>query len=176
MAAIVLAVVPALTVAAPASARSCAGANVNPAAQPREAAAATLCLLNQQRAARHLSALRTNGALTAAASRHSRDMAQRHFFSHTAPGNVSFAARIRAANYRPSGSWTIGENIGWGSGPLATPASIVRGWMNSPGHRANILNRSFRSIGIGVAPGAPYQTSAAVLRSSAIYTTDFGSR
>jgi uncharacterized protein YkwD len=159
----------------PAAAQACAGAG-NPSASPRKASAATLCLLNKQRKAHGLRPLRVHGALRKAAVRHSRNMARHNFFSHTAPGNVSFADRIRRANYRPRGGWSIGENIAWGSGHAATPKSIVRGWMNSPGHRANILNGRFRTIGIGVSRGVPYAASAAVNRAGALYTTDFGSK
>lgn len=160
----------------PAVARACAGAGANPAAKPHKATAATLCLLNKQRAAHGLRPFRVSGALRKAAVRHSRDMARRDFFSHTSPGNVSFADRIQRARYRPRGSWSVGENIAWGSGHLATPKSIVRGWMNSPGHRANILNGRFRAIGVGVARGVPYAASASVDRAGALYTTDFGSK
>jgi uncharacterized protein YkwD len=162
--------------AAPAVADACAGANANAGANPRHASAATLCLLNKQRKAHGLRPFRVHGALRKAATGHSRDMARRNFFSHTAPGNVTFADRIKRARYRPRGGWSIGENIAWGSGHLATPASIVRAWMNSPGHRANILDRGFRTIGIGVARGVPYAASAAVDRTGALYTTDFGSK
>jgi hypothetical protein len=55
----------------------------------------------------------------------------------------------------PAGSWTAGENIAWGTGDLATPASIVDGWMHSAGHRANILDPDFGQVGIGIAAGAP---------------------
>lgn len=164
------------TTVVPSVAAACSGAGANPAANPRQASAATLCLLNKQRKAHGLRPFRVHGALRKAATGHSRDMARRDFFSHTAPGNVTFADRIQRANYRPRGGWSIGENIAWGSGRLATPASIVRGWMNSPGHRANILNGGFRTIGVGVARGVPYAASAAVDRAGALYTTDFGSK
>jgi uncharacterized protein YkwD len=80
-----------------------------------------------------------------------------------------FAGRIRKTGYRGT---TVGENIAWGSGPYATPRSIVRMWMYSPGHRANILRASFTEIGIGVALGAP----EAGVSGAATYTTDFGER
>ncbi|HWC25664.1 MAG TPA: CAP domain-containing protein, partial [Solirubrobacteraceae bacterium] len=70
-------------------------------------------------------------------------------------------------------SWSLGENIAWGSGERATPQEIVRAWMRSPGHRRNILERRFRNIGIGVATGAPGDVSG---RPAATYTTDFGQR
>ena len=175
LAAIVTVVLTALT-AGSAAAAGCAGANVAPSASPAKASAATLCLLNRERRAHGLAPFHVNRALANAARGHSRDMARRDYFDHTAPGDVTFADRIQRANYRPRGSWSIGENIAWGSGSLATPASIVRAWMKSPGHRANILNRAFRAIGVGVAPGVPYAASAAVDRSGGLYTTDFGSK
>jgi uncharacterized protein YkwD len=70
-------------------------------------------------------------------------------------------------------SWSLGENIAWGSGELASPAAIVRSWMHSSGHRRNILDGGFRNIGIGVASGAPADVQG---QPAATYTTDFGSR
>jgi len=64
----------------------------------------------------------------------------------------------------------VGENIAWGSGSLATPREIERGWMRSPRHRANILSQRFREIGAGVAAGTPERAGGAT------YTTDFGTR
>ena len=80
--------------------------------------------------------------------------------------------RIRRAGYlRGARSWAVGENIAWGSGRLSTPRAIGRAWMNSPGHRANILRAEFAEVGVGVAYDAPI--AASKLR-SAVYTTDFG--
>ncbi|MGI8594384.1 MAG: CAP domain-containing protein [Solirubrobacteraceae bacterium] len=62
---------------------------------------------------------------------------------------------MREARYRFS---TWGENIAWGGGKLGTPASIVRNWMKSRGHRANILNGAFKESGIGIAVGDPDST------------------
>jgi uncharacterized protein YkwD len=50
---------------------------------------------------------------------------------------------------------STGENLAWGTAELATPAAIVGAWMRSPGHRSNILRRTFRDIGLGVVQGAP---------------------
>ena len=98
-----------------------------------------------------------------------------HFFDHTTPAGLTMAARIRSTGYTSGAhAWSIGENIAWGSGRLATAAQIHRAWMNSPGHRANILQRSFREIGIGIAAGVPVHLSAS--QSGATYTTDFGFR
>ena len=63
---------------------------------------------------------------------------------------------LRRMGYIPSGrAWAVGENLAWGTGPLGTPAAIVRAWMNSPGHRANILDPRFRQIGLGIVAGNP---------------------
>ncbi len=134
---------------------------------------ATLCLLNQQRKAHGRRALKSNKRLAKAARKHARDMVERDYFSHTAPGGVSFVDRIMRQDYvDPGEGWTLGENLAWGSYQLATPKSIVRSWMHSPGHRANILNPTFREIGIGVVRGAPEPGT----ESAATYATSFGTR
>lgn len=158
------------------AAQRCTHVRTTPAEDARAAHDATLCLVNRERAAHGLRALRSSDPLDRAARGHSRDMVQRRFFDHTAPGNVTFVDRIMRARYAPRGGWSVGENLAWGSGELSQPLAIVRGWMHSPGHRANILNRRFRSIGLGIARGIPVSASAAVARSGATYTTDFGSR
>lgn len=132
---------------------------------------ATLCQLNVERSRKGLRPLRLNRRLSAAAQGHSRAMARRHFFSHTSLNGASFTDRIRSTGYlRGARSWSIAENIAYGSGHLSTPRAIGRAWMNSPGHRANILSRSYRSIGIGIAAGTPFGGGGAT------YTTDFGRR
>jgi uncharacterized protein YkwD len=161
-------------VAAPAAsaAGACSAANASASqASKRALVRATLCVLNAERVRHKLRPLRLNHRLSAAARRHSRAMAARRFFSHTSLSGASFVDRIRNTGYLSGArSWTIGENIAYGSGSRSSPRSIGTAWMNSSGHRANILSRSFRSIGIGVAKGTP--TS----RAGATYTTDFGRR
>jgi uncharacterized protein YkwD len=170
----------ALTVPTPpagaAVARSCPGAltipSVSSLAQSRSA---TLCLLNHQRAAHGLAELRSNPRLALAADRHSADMVTRGYFAHDTPSGISLLGRIkRLGGYiTPGSAWTIGENIAWGSGSFATPATIVDTWMHSPEHRANILDRAYREIGVGIATGAPAETRGL---GAATYTTDFGRR
>lgn len=81
--------------------------------------------------------------------------------------------RILGAGYaKKNDGWTLGENLAWGSYQLATPRSIVRSWMHSPGHRANILSADFHEIGVGVVVGAP----EAGFESAATYVTSFGTR
>jgi uncharacterized protein YkwD len=159
----------ALSSAAPASAGTCSGANADPATTSLKTVKhATLCLLNQQRSRNGLRKLKENGRLTLASQRHSNDMARRHYFEH---GN--FVGRIKASRYlQGSGSWAVGENIAWGSGALATPAEIVKAWMNSPPHRHNILHGRFKEIGLGVTRGVPVRQNY----TGATYATDFGAR
>jgi uncharacterized protein YkwD len=169
--------VSALAVAPGASeARSCPGANTVPSALGAGAANhTTLCLLNAQRRAHGLNKLHANGRLHHAAAGYAQLMARRNFFSHVSPSGSTPLSRIKHARYLAGArSWTIGENLAWATGSLATPRATVRAWMNSPGHRANILNASFREIGIGVAKGAPVPVGAAAR--GATYATDFGRR
>ncbi len=147
----------ALAVPAGAAADSCANASASPSSvTSKTAMRTTACLLNQERAKRGLRKVKFNGRLSKAAARHARDMVRRHYFSHYSPSGSSFIHRIKRAGYlKRVRSWSAGENIAWGSGGRATPGAIVRAWMNSPGHKANILNRRFREIGLGIVRSAP---------------------
>ena len=158
-----------LALAAPAAASACPGADSEPTAISLDVAErATFCLINRERTSRNIRKLRRNPRLDLASRRHARSMAARDFFEH---GN--FVGRIRSANYlRGARSWRLGENIAWGSGVLSTPAEIVDAWMHSPGHRANILQRGFREIGVGIARGTPSRS----YDDGATYATDFGTR
>jgi uncharacterized protein YkwD len=157
------------------AAAGCRHADAQPGdASQRALRMATRCLLNKKRRAHGMWRLRGNGRLHRAAGRHTVDMARRGYFSHTSISGASFLDRIRRTGYLQSArSWTVGENIAWGTGELSSPRAIVRAWMRSPAHRANILNRRFREIGIGISFGAPVRTSA---HPAATYTTDFGKR
>jgi uncharacterized protein YkwD len=161
----------ALTLAAlavPASANAaCSGTAVTPdAPHMAQAKQATLCLLNVQRRRHGLRALRDNAKLDRASVGHSLSMVHSRYFEH---GN--FLRRIMRTGYLAHASlWTAGENIAWGGGSLSTPASIVDMWMHSPGHRANILSRSYKEIGVGIAAGTPEGGRGGT------YTTDFGRR
>ena len=158
----------ALAVSAPAALAACDGSV--PASDPG-AVAATLCLLNQERVDHGLKAFAQSSTLDGAADDYAADMVKRRFFDHVSPGGGTMMDRIKAAGWAPSGSWSAGENIAWGSGSLATPAAVVNGWMHSAGHRDNILNGSFSQIGIGIAAGAPQGG----IRGGGTYVTDFTS-
>ena len=154
----------------PASAGVCASTSATASsASTAQLTKATLCLLNQERTKRGLRPLRANKRLATAAKRHAADMVRRDYFSHVCPGGTDFVARIRRAGYRGA---TLGENLAAGSGELASPAATVRGWMNSAGHRANILHSRFREAGVGVVAGAPSLGGA----DSATYALTFGAR
>lgn len=173
------AVVPLLPATADAAPRSrasaCASASSNPHHVAYTAArSAILCLLNRERRKRGQSALRHNGRLAKAASRHARDMARKRYFAHRSLDGGDFVDRIVKTRYVRSrrGRWLLGENLAWGSGRRASPHAIVRAWMRSPSHRRNVLNRRFREIGIAFVRRAPVRGP----RRAATYVTEFGAR
>jgi uncharacterized protein YkwD len=172
---LVLCAVLALPATSQAKRRSaCANVSVAPTSANLEVVrTAVLCLHNRERAARRLPKLTEHAALRRAAARHSTHMVDARFFAHDAPGGSDMTDRILGAGYARGRGWSLGENIAWGTGPLATAAGIHRSWMRSPGHKANILRRQFREIGIGIALGAPVPGGG---NDGATYTADFGVR
>ncbi|MGP4046026.1 CAP domain-containing protein [Streptomyces sp. 2A115] len=110
-------------------------------------AAEVIALTNAERASAGLPPLAGDPLLAAAAQAHSADMVTRAFYSHTSPDGSEPWHRAAAAG---STRRTIGENIACGQ---RSPAEVVDGWMNSPGHRANILKPAFTHIGVGFAGG-----------------------
>lgn len=150
--------------------RVCAAASAAPSrANTSRVRRSILCLLNAERAARRLKPLRTNRRLARAAIGHSRNMVARRYFAHNgADGDP--VSRIRRARYIPRfGFWTVGENLAYGVGDDATPAAITQAWMNSPAHKANILTRAFKEIGIGIVARPPVGGGK-----GATFTTTFG--
>ena len=102
-------------------------------------------------------------------------MVRARAFAHATPGGPTLVARVRRAGYLRAGRPTwLGENIAWGAGARASARSILRGWMASPPHRANVLAPRFREIGIGIATGAPARLRSA--SPAATVTADFGRR
>ena len=161
----------ALCAPATASADDCAAADVVPAAGNVAAVGqATLCLLNQQRAAHGLGALVENAKLSNASTGYSQRMVGQGFFDHESPDGGTLVDRLTGAGYLGSDdAWVVGENIGWGQGTLATARSMVSAWMDSPGHRANLLSGDYTEVGLGLALGTPADQTW-----GATYTTDFG--
>jgi uncharacterized protein YkwD len=163
------------TVAAPqVPAGPCPNANLEPsAADLAQINQATLCLVNKERVARGLAALAENAKLDAAAAHHSNDMIARNYFDHTAPGGETFDQRIRATGYIPGhAGFALGENIAAGTRGLDTPAQIVASWMNSPEHRANILDPDYQETGVAATAAVPAQFAGG--QPGATYTQDFG--
>jgi uncharacterized protein YkwD len=153
--------------------RPCRGGDLVPSAGNITAVqAAAACLVNRERLRRGERPLIADARLTKAARAHSRDMIVRHYFDHVSPDGQTPLKRIEESGFLPPGhGYALGENIAWGTGTLATPRQIVRSWMHSPGHRANILDRRFRYTGMGVAAGVPVETLR--YQSGGVYTQDF---
>ena len=109
-------------------------------------------LVNQIRTQNGLKPLTANWELSRVARYKSQDMVENRYFSHTSPTYGSPFQMIRAfgLSYR-----TAGENIAYG---YRTPQAVVDAWMNSSGHRANILNASYTQIGVGYVPSGHYWT------------------
>ena len=109
-------------------------------------------LVNAQRAQHGLAALTANWELSRVARYKSQDMADKGYFSHTSPTYGSPYTMMKAfgITYR-----TAGENIAYG---YSSPKAVVEAWMNSEGHRANILNATYREIGVGYIASGNYCT------------------
>lgn len=151
---------------------SCQNTDVMPAPDTiATVVASTLCLLNGERRDAGLRPLTENPKLAVGAIAHSQEMVDRQYFDHVGKDGTDPVDRARRAGYIPaSGAWTVGENLAWGTGVLATPREIVQAWMKSTGHRENILRPTFKEIGFGVAVGNPRRSDG----SGATYTTEFG--
>jgi len=111
--------------------------------------------LNKVRVAHGLRPFRFSTNLRAAAARHSTEMGRLGFFSHASPGGGAFWRRIAwyypARGYR---DWSVGENLEYAS-PSLVAADVVRDWLRSPPHRANVLSSRWRDGGIGAVFVAP---------------------
>ncbi|MDP9425213.1 MAG: CAP domain-containing protein [Actinomycetota bacterium] len=133
----------------------------------------SLDLHNQVRSSKGLSRFCVHPTLQKAARAHSQDMINKDYFSHTSPSGETFSARLKRYGYTPvSGRyWTVGENIAYNSKTNVASADAVHSqWMNSTGHRANILNGKFKQIGIGAVYGNFKGKNVTM------WTADFGSR
>ena len=156
-----------LTAAAPAAARAaCPGQN-NADAPTGAQERTMLCLVNQAREQRGLKLLAAPRSLARASARKSADILRCDEFSHEACGR-DFTYWIERSGYK---GCRMGENIAYGGGSLATPRSIFRSWMNSSGHRRNILSSSYEDIGIGLQVGKLKRYAGAH-----VWTQQFGSR
>lgn len=140
----------------------------------RQARKALVCIVNRRREHFGRRSLDVDGRLSKAAMRHTRLMRRKRCFSHHCPGESDLGGRLRGVHYILGSlrGFAYGENIGVGGAREATPREMVRRWMHSPGHRANILKRSFRDIGVGFVHGTVAQPHGP----GAMYTADFGFR
>jgi uncharacterized protein YkwD len=139
--------------------RTCGGGTIKLNAKEEH----ILLLHNQKRRSRGLRTLCVHPKLTKAARVHSASMIKKDYFGHGSVGR-----RLKRYGY----NWRVyGENIAGGTGRYVSPGNTFRRWMNSSGHRANILDRRFREIGIGTATGN-YKSH----RGYTMYTVDFGTR
>lgn len=152
---------------------ACSGGDAQPTPENlAQVAGTTLCLINEQRVANGLTPLAAQDELTQASMDYSALMVDEQFFAHESPEGTVLAQRLTDAGYLGGdGAWVVGENIAWGESYLGSPGAIVAAWMNSPGHRVNILSPDYDEIGIGIAVGVPTSTS-----DGGTYTTDFGHR
>jgi len=159
--------------AAPAGAHS--SRSVGAASAMRVLESQVLVDINRVRAAHGLAPVRASTRLSAAASQHSREMARVGYFGHESANGGAFWRRIEhfypSAGYR---SWSVGENLLWSS-PDVDPARAMKMWMASPEHRANLLNGSWREVGVSAvhadsAPGTYHGLGVTIV------TADFGAR
>lgn len=129
----------------------------------------TFALHNQIRRNHNLRPFCLHPKLTRAAREHSQDMIRRDYFSHYTKGSgLDPGQRLDRIGY----NWrTYGENIAYGTGSRGEPDNIMNDWMNSDGHRANILNGKFHEIGIGEVTG-----EFNGYNDTSMYTVDFGTR
>lgn len=133
----------------------------------------TLNLHNQARATNGLATLCVHRTLTKAARFHSQEMINRDYFAHESFNGETDIARMQRYGYTSSGFAFVkyGENIYRGSGTSGSARSAFTWWMNSTGHRANILDPDFREVGIGVRKG-DFQGQPG----TSMFTVDFGVR
>lgn len=161
-----------LALAAPAQASGCAFADAQPGqAAPADLGAATICLLNERRAAAGLGALTASPRLATTAERYAQYMVSDEHFAHQDESGHNVVWRVMRDDPSLADRWLVlGENLGWGTYAMATPRSMVEGWMESPTHRDNILFPRYDEVGIGIADGAPVAGRTNALT----YATVFG--
>jgi uncharacterized protein YkwD len=153
----------------------CQNTNLTPtAANLPLVRAAVLCLINTERAEHGEEPLQSDSRLAAAAESHGKEMLAVDYFDHVSPSGVTPVARVREAGYFPSSEvgYIVGENLAWGTLSLSTPEAIVKAWIASPEHLANILEAKYRDTGIDVEPAVPQELAEGV--EGALYTQEFG--
>jgi uncharacterized protein YkwD len=154
----------------------CPGADLRPEpANLAAAGAAAVCLLNRVRASFGERPLHANRYLQLVAGRQVRQMVGWNYFADQPPAGASAARLIASSRYGARAArLATGQNIGWGTGPYATPASMVAAWMASPPHRMLILTPAFSAVGVGVSPRLPAVLGQA--EAGALYAVEFAAR
>ena len=143
-----------------ADAGGCPGAYViaKDAASLAQASAAILCLVNAERAARGIGAMRASAVLAGAATAHSADMVAHRMLSHTGSDGSSVFDRVTRAGYR----WrAAAETLTYGASRRAMPYRLVASLMHSREHRSIILDGTYRDLGVGLVLGAPTRRAVA---------------
>jgi len=132
-----------------------------------------ISLINAERKKRGLKTLRVRTSLCRAADRHCRDMLVNDFFSHRSSNGRSLSSRLLRYGYSRRGCryWSVGELLARGKGAYGTPEMTVRRWMKSKTHRAILLKRKWRDIGVARRKGNYRGTSNMI-----VTTVDFGRR
>jgi uncharacterized protein YkwD len=131
--------------------------------------------INQERTARHLAKLQVNARLVDSARAHSAEMGVLKYFDHNSPTGETWGERFVSHGYTREGYkiWKAGENIAWGSGLFSSPVAIVDQWMHSPAHRAVVLTKNFRDVGVGAVSCNGYGSVDGVVW---FFTLDLGRR
>jgi uncharacterized protein YkwD len=155
---------------------ACEGTSLQPTrANLSRVTAATLCLIEHERLAYRLAPLRSNGSLRRIGAKQASEMVIGDYFGDDSLSGWTPMQRIEASAYASRArSLAAAQNIGWGSGTLATPAAMVRAWMLSPPHREIMLSGGYSDIGIGIAPAAPPKLTGGL--PGATYAVEFASR
>jgi uncharacterized protein YkwD len=158
------------------AATPCRNANLRPSGSDLAAVdAATACLIDRERGAAQLPALRPNHSLQRVATGQSAEMVIGDYFGDDSRSGQTPLQRIAATRYLThTAAAATAQNIGWGTGRDATPAEMVAAWMTSPPHRQIILTGAFRDIGVGVTPTAPAALAGGL--PGATYTVEFAAR
>lgn len=103
--------------------------------------------INQVRQQKGLNSLKNNEKLAEVARKYSREMARKNFFSHVSPEGSTLSQRVRAGGIY---YWVVGENLFMSSNAPQPVPLAIKGWMNSPGHRENLLGSGYTETGVGV--------------------------
>jgi uncharacterized protein YkwD len=154
----------------------CPGSGLFPtAANAREIASATLCLIDIRRGSRGRSLLRANSTLVHIADRQVRKMVHLDYFADVGPTGQTPLSLVAASPYPKPGRWfSVGQNLAWGTGGDTCPARIVQAWMSDPPHRRIMLDPRYRDAGVAAIPATPAVVGTG--EQGATYAMEFGVR